>query len=102
MLLSADIVTIRKAVASASTADRIANIAIRHAVKKRFEAGEVLLRIKDGLDDAAWRGVLDELGLGHREATGLMREAKPSSSTRAYALPTFFRLQHNGYNFYRS
>jgi hypothetical protein len=77
---------IRRAVATAEHADRIATVAIRVLIRKRAEAGDLLLdamRLGDlGAEflDAAWLSV--------RDAQGLMREAQGVQGSRTYLLPT--------------
>jgi hypothetical protein len=76
---------IRRAVAAAELADQVASVAIRFFVRKRAEAGDLLLgAIRDGTLDI---DLLDASGITGRDARSLIREAKRAAGARSYHLP---------------
>jgi hypothetical protein len=78
---------IRAAVAAAELADQVASVAIRFFIRKRAEAGGLLLdAIHDGTLDSNF---LDTAGITGRDARSLIREARRASGARCYHLPQY-------------
>jgi hypothetical protein len=76
---------IRRAVAAAETADQIIAIAIRYMIRRRAEAGDLLLEaLHHGILDS---GFLGEAGITGRNARSLIREARRAAGARCYHLP---------------
>jgi hypothetical protein len=77
---------IRRTVAAAEHADQVASVAIRVMIRRRAEAGDLLLEAMR--PDALNAGLLAAAGLSIRDALGRMREAQGAQGSRTYLLPT--------------